>query len=190
MPPYRRDITIEEDVAEEVIRVIGYDTVPTHLPMTEMPSYRLEPSLFVDTVRDMLAGRGLNEVITHGLIGPDDHAKLGHDADDPATIRVENPISIDHSQMRRSMLPGLLGVLGRNERQRRDDVAVFEIGNLHEWRDDGPRQMTVLAVLLAGNVRDQSWAEPARAGDVRGCQGPGRGGCCALQHQERHLRHD
>jgi len=171
VPPYRRDILIEEDVAEEVIRVIGYDTVPTHLPMTEMPAYRLEPGLFIDTVRDLLAGRGLNEVITHGLIGPDDHAKLGYAADDPHTVRVENPISIDHSQLRRSMLPGLLGVLGRNERQRRDDVGIFEIGNLHEWREDAPAQASVLAILLAGDVQPVSWAGAARpAGfeDVKG----------------------
>jgi phenylalanyl-tRNA synthetase beta chain len=163
VPPHRRDIVIEQDVAEEIVRVIGYDTVPTHLPMTEMPGYRVEPLLFVDSLRDLLAGRGLTEVITNGLIGPDDHARLGYAADDPLTIRVENPLSTDHSEMRRSMLPGLLGVLGRNERQRREDVAIFEIGNLHEWRDGAPVQASVLAVLLAGNVRPPSWAETQRA---------------------------
>ena len=171
VPTYRRDITIEEDVAEEVIRVIGYDTVPTHLPMTEMPSYRLEPSLFVDTVRDMLAGRGLNEVITNGLIGPDDHAKLGLAADDPATIRVENPISVDHSEMRRSMLPGLLNVLQRNERQRREDVAIYEIGNLHEWLGGMPAQSLVLALLLAGNLRSPSWADAAHEATIDDIKG-------------------
>jgi phenylalanyl-tRNA synthetase beta chain len=171
VPPYRRDISIEEDVAEEVVRLVGYDTVPVRLPDTPMPPYRLEPSLFVNQLRDLLGGRGFNEVLTNGLIGPEDHARLGYAADDPATIRVENPISIDHSQMRRTMLPGLLGVLGRNERQRREDLAVFEIGNLHEWRDDAPAQASVLAILLAGNARPTSWTEPQRVAtfeDVKG----------------------
>jgi phenylalanyl-tRNA synthetase beta chain len=162
VPTHRRDVAIEADVAEEIVRVIGYDTVPIRLPATEMPGYRDDPSLFVNRLRDLLAARGLNEVVTNALIGPDDHLRLGYDERNAQTIVVENPISIDHSQMRRSMLPGLLGVLGRNERQDRDDLAIFEVGHLHEWQAEGPAQAHVLAMLLAGNVRSQSWSEPAR----------------------------
>jgi phenylalanyl-tRNA synthetase beta chain len=149
VPSHRRDIEIEEDVAEEVIRVIGYETLTPRLPNTVMPAYRDEPSLFTNRLRDLLAGRGLVEALTHGLIAPQDHARLGLAADDPATIRVANPVTVDHSQLRRSMLPGLLGVVVRNERQRRDDIAIFEVGNLHEWRDGGPVQSEVLAVLAS-----------------------------------------
>lgn len=148
VPSHRRDIEIEEDVAEEVIRVIGYETLSPRLPDTVMTAYRDEPSLFVNRLRDALAGRGLVEVLTNGLIAPHDHARLRLAADDPATIRVANPVTADHSELRRSMLPGLLGVLVRNERQRRDDIAIFEIGALHEWRDDGPAQSEVLAILM------------------------------------------
>jgi phenylalanyl-tRNA synthetase beta chain len=171
VPAHRRDIAIEEDVAEEVVRIIGYDAVPPRLPASVMPGYRVIPTEQVNSLRDLLAGRGLNEVLTNALIGPDDHARLGYAADDSVTIRIENHISIDHSQLRRTMLPGLLGVLGRNERQKRDDIAIFEVGNLHECRDDAPVQSSVLAILLAGNVRPASWVEPARpAGfeDVKG----------------------
>lgn len=171
VPPHRRDIAIEEDVAEEVVRIIGYDAVPPRLPASVMPGYRAVPTEHINSLRDMLAGRGLNEVLTNALIGPDDHARLGYAADDKVTIRIENHISIDHSQLRRTMLPGLLGVLSRNERQKRDDVAMFEIGNLHEWRDDAPVQSSVLAILLAGNARPASWVEPRRAAgfeDVKG----------------------
>ena len=171
VPTYRRDIVIEADVAEEIARVIGYDTVPSRLPDTEMPAYRAEPSQFLDSLRELLSGSGLNEVVTNALIGPDDHVALGYAANEPTTIRVENPLSIDHSELRRSMLPGMLGVLVRNERQRREDVAIFEIGNLHEWRDAEPAQVTVLAILLAGYLRPASWAEPAHAAtfeDIKG----------------------
>ncbi|MEO8626414.1 MAG: phenylalanine--tRNA ligase subunit beta, partial [Candidatus Limnocylindrales bacterium] len=171
VPTHRRDIEIEEDVAEEVIRVIGYETLTPRLPDTVMPAYRADPALFINRLRDALAGRGLVEVLTSGLIAPNDHARLGLAADDPATIRVANPVTSDHSELRRSMLPGLLGVLGRNERQRRDDIAIFEIGVLHEWRDGGPAQSEVLAVLLAGNLRAASWAEPARVASLADLKG-------------------
>ncbi len=171
VPSWRGDVAIEEDVAEEIVRVLGYDMIPPKLPDTGMPGYRVEPSGFVNRIRDMLAGRGLNEVVTYGLIAPDDHVKLGYAADDAATIVVENPISIDHSQLRRSMLPGLIDVLVRNERQRREDVAIFEIGNVHEWRDGAPAQSQILALLMSGNIRAQSWAEPARGASVEELKG-------------------
>jgi phenylalanyl-tRNA synthetase beta chain len=162
VPTHRRDIDIEEDVVEEICRVRGYENLPPRLPSTVMPGYRRDPRRFEDTIRDLLAGRGLSEVVTNGLISAEDHARLGFAAHDPQTIRVGNPVTIDHAEMRRSMLPGLLSVVTRNERQRRADLAIFECGNVHEWRDDGPSETRVLAVLMAGNWRAQSWAEPAR----------------------------
>jgi phenylalanyl-tRNA synthetase beta chain len=171
VPAHRRDIAIEADVAEEVIRVRGYEELAPRLPDTPMPAFRDEPTLFTNRLRDALAGRGLVEVLTNGLVAPLDHTRLGLAADDEATIRIANPVSADHSEMRRSMLPGLLGVLVRNERQRREDLAIFELGSLHEWRDGAPVQSEVLAILLAGHLRPQSWSEPARSAsfdDVKG----------------------
>ena len=162
VPPHRRDIAIEADVTEEIIRVRGYEELPPRLPDTPMPPYRPDPRRLTDLLRDLLSGRGLAEALTNALIGPADHARLGYAADDPATIRVANPVSIDHSELRRSMLPGMLAVLARNERQRQADLAVFEIGAVHEWRADKPWQQDRLAIMFSGDVRAPSWYEPAR----------------------------
>jgi phenylalanyl-tRNA synthetase beta chain len=171
VPTHRRDIEIEEDVAEEVCRVIGYDMLPPRLPSSVMPRYRQDPRRFEDSLRDALAGRGLAEVVTNGLIAPVDHERLGYAADDPATIRVANPVTADHSELRRSLLPGMLGVLARNERQRRPDVAAFEIGAIHEWLGNEPAEADWLAIVLAGQARPQSWAEPGRAAGVEDAKG-------------------
>ena len=55
-----------------------------------------------------------------------------------------------------------LYVHARNERQRRPDVAIFELGATHDWRDAGPKQAEILGLLMAGEWRAASWAEPAR----------------------------
>ncbi len=162
VPPHRRDIEIEADVGEEIARIRGYENLPPRLPDTEMPGYRPDPRRAEDTIRDLLSGRGLAEVVTNGLIAPLDHARMGIAADDPETIRVENPVTADHSELRRSLLPGLLGVLSRNERQRWSDLQLFEIGAIHGWRDGAPWQATNLALLFAGNWAAPSWVEPAR----------------------------
>jgi phenylalanyl-tRNA synthetase beta chain len=166
VPPHRRDISIEADVIEEIIRVRGYEELPPQLPDTPMPPYRIDPHWLIDRVRELLSGRGLAEVLTNGLIGPVDHARLDYATDDPATIRVANPVTVDHSELRRSLLPSMLAVVARNERQRQPDLAIFEVGAIHEWRAGKPWQQTRLGLLLCGDVRAASWYEPARPAGV------------------------
>ncbi len=166
VPTHRRDLEIEADLAEEVARVRGYDRIPRRLPETPMPEYRPDPRRTVDAVRDALAGRGLDEVVTHALIGPHDHERLGIAPDDPGTIRVTNPISAEHSQLRRSLLPGLLRVLVENERQRRVDVALFEVGHVHDLDAGEPREQPMLGLLLAGDQAGAAWNQPPRPADL------------------------
>lgn len=153
IPAHRRDITIEADLIEEIARVRGYETLEGRMPDTGMPGFRPDPQRTSDQLRAMLSGAGLNELITHGLIGPDDHARLGFAADDPGTIVAANPVTLDHSQLRRSMIPEHLRVLVENERQRSPDLHAFELGAIHEWQDGQPAQTEVLGLILAGRDR-------------------------------------
>jgi len=171
VPGHRRDIEIEEDVIEEIIRVRGYESLTARLPDTPMPQYRADPRRLEDMLRDLLGGHGLTEVVTNGLIAPLDHARFGLAAQDGATIRVANPVTADHSELRRSLIPGLIGVLARNERQRSLDVQLFEVGAVHEWADGGPSEHDDLALLMAGNGRPQSWVETARQTGVEDVKG-------------------
>ncbi|CAN5582957.1 phenylalanine--tRNA ligase subunit beta [soil metagenome] len=171
VPPHRRDMAIEADVAEEVIRLRGYESLPPRLPDQEMPHYRPDPYRFVNDVRDLLSGRGLSEIVTNGLISTAEHLRLGYAADDPSTIRVANPVAADHSELRRSLVPGLVRVLGTNERQRREDVAIFEVGASHAFIDGDPRQTEQLGILLHGQAAPPSWVEPSRAAGVEDVKG-------------------
>jgi phenylalanyl-tRNA synthetase beta chain len=166
VPPHRRDLAIEADVIEEIARVRGYETLPGSLPSTPMPAYRPDPRRLADRLRGWLAGAGLSEVVTHGLIDPADHARLGIPSGEPATIVAANPVTLDHSELRRSLLPGLLRVLADNQRLRRTDVAVFEVGPTHLRVDGTPTETTMLAFLLAGAARPATWASTTRAFDV------------------------
>ncbi len=150
VPSHRRDLVIEADISEEVARLRGYETLAARLPDTPMPSYRRDAHRIADELRTLLAANGLAELVTHGLIGPEDHARLGYASDDPATIRAANPVTIDHSELRRSLLPGHLRVLADNERKRDPDVRGFEIGALHAWHEGQPAERMVLGLMLAG----------------------------------------
>ncbi len=166
VPGHRRDIAIEADLIEEIARVRGYESIPPALPATVMPAYRPDPHRGVDTVRDLLSGRGLSEVVTNGLIGQGDHGRLGLSTDDGETIRIGNPVAHDHAELRRSLLPGLLRVLATNEHQRRDDIAVFEVGTVHRLVAGGPVETAVLGILLAGDWLPAAWDQAGRAAEM------------------------
>jgi phenylalanyl-tRNA synthetase beta chain len=181
VPSWRRDLAIEADVAEEVARVRGYETTPAHLPDTLMPAYRPSPLKVRNAIRELLAGAGLSEVVTHALVSPEHESRLKWpvDASDRAipdpeagdTITVTNPLSSQHSVLRRHVVASLLDVLAVNERQGRSDVAIFEIGNGYGRVGDRPTQWTRLGFLLAGAATQPGWNSVARNYDLDDAKG-------------------
>jgi phenylalanyl-tRNA synthetase beta chain len=171
VPTHRRDLQIEADIAEEVARVRGYENLPGKRPDTLMPPYRPDPWRDTDTLRQLLSGRGLAEVVAAALISTRDHERVGFAADDPQTIRAANPVSADHAELRRTLLPGLLRVLGDNERQRRENVQIFELGSVHTFGPDGPAQHPRLGILLAGSAQPPSFDTPPRSVDILDLKG-------------------
>ncbi len=173
VPTWRRDLAIEADVAEEVARVRGYETTPAHLPDTLMPAYRRSPMGVRDSVRELLAGAGLTEVVTHALINPADEARLAWPIEEEGRpINVTNPLSAEHSVLRREAVGSLLDVLNRNERQGRDSIAVFELAKGYAASSGGgPREWDRLVLLLAGNATATSWNQPARKFDLDDAKG-------------------
>ncbi len=180
VPTWRRDLVIEADLAEEVARVRGYEATPSHLPDTSMPAYRPSPVAVRDGIRATLAGAGLTEVVTHALVSPQDEARLrwpddeGLELGNPAAgapITVTNPLAGQHSVMRRHVVGSLLNALAHNERQGREDVAVFEVGKGYGRVGDAPREWTRLALLLTGAAAPAAWNRIGRAYDLDDAKG-------------------
>ena len=179
IPSWRRDLLIEADIAEEVARVRGYDTVPTILPDTPMPPYRHSPLGVRHHVRDTLAGIGLSEAVTFALVSPQMAERFGPLEDALVTgegeaggriVHVTNPLSSQHSVMRQSLIGSLLEVVSTNTRLGQPDVAIFEIGKGYGatagWRLD-PR-------VVAARPRPHRRGRGAGLGSTRSRLRPGR----------------
>src|SRR5690606_7425797 len=93
VPSHRLDVAVAADIAEEIARAYGYERVEGRLPEAALPPYRGDPSGPRHAIRRVLAGLGLDEVVTHALIGPDDLARTGLDPAAPHLIRLFNPLS-------------------------------------------------------------------------------------------------
>ncbi len=183
LPTWRRDLVIEADVAEEVARIRGYEAVPGTTPHTTMPPFRPSPLEFRDALRDLLAGAGLNEVVTHALVSPRERDLIrwpladggelvpGETAASGEPIVVRNPLSTQHSVLRQGLVGSVLGILGGNLRQGREDVRIFEIGKGYGRVGSRPHEWWRLAVALTGQAEPPSWNREARAADLDDLKG-------------------
>jgi phenylalanyl-tRNA synthetase beta chain len=155
VPSHRLDVTVAADVAEEVARAYGYERIEGRLPQAALPPYRTDPSEPRHVVRRILAGLGLDEVVTHALIGPEDLERVRRDPRDPELVRLYNPLSPQHSILRPSMTPSLLGGLSENARRRQPDAWLFDLGKVYRHpASPSPRDR---ASETAGTGRYESW---------------------------------
>lgn len=157
VPSHRLDVSVAADVAEEVARAYGYGRIPGRLPTAQLPPYRPDPSGPRHAVRRILAGLGLNEMVTHALVGPSDLARTGLDPEADDLVRLYNPLSAEHSIMRPSMGPSLLGAVAENARQRREDAWLFDLGKIYWYRPGGAATPRDRAADTAGTGRYESW---------------------------------
>jgi phenylalanyl-tRNA synthetase beta chain len=161
-PSYRFDLTIEEDLVEEVARIHGYDAIPAtprpHL-QSMLPSPETQRSAFA--LRRSLVARDWQEVITFSFVAADVEHAL-----DPAAkpIAVLNPIAAHLSVMRTTLLPGLVGTLQTNLKRKVSRVRVFEVGRVFA-RDDFAQPLRI-GGLAFGAAGPEQWGEAARGVDV------------------------
>jgi phenylalanyl-tRNA synthetase beta chain len=130
VPPYfRRDVSIPEDVVEEVGRMLGYARVPNTLPGRRTEVTTTAPAAPVeDTIREICIGAGFDEAITFSFVGALDAKLLPGLGRGRTPIPVRNPLSDEWSVMRTSQLPRLCAALATNVNRGSADVMLFELG--------------------------------------------------------------
>ncbi|HEY2730537.1 MAG TPA: phenylalanine--tRNA ligase subunit beta [Polyangia bacterium] len=166
VPTFRPDITIEEDLVEEVMRLHGYDRVPARLPAGRRAP-EPSPEALADRVRDALAALGLHEAATWAFVPRAWLTPLagGAEKEDPLAdgIVVKNPISADYEVMRTSLLPGLVDAAKRNLARGVSDVGLFEVGPVvrrapGKDAKEPPREPMYAAAIWLG--RRAGWLKP------------------------------
>jgi phenylalanyl-tRNA synthetase beta chain len=127
VPSFRRDVAMEDDLVEEIIRVWGYDRIPSTLPGGAI-SLVIHPATLrqSQTVRAALVGAGLAEVVTYAFTDPA-KAELLRRTVDPKPVELMNPLAQDASLLRVNPLEGVLSAVGINVRRQQPDARVFEI---------------------------------------------------------------
>ena len=127
VPSFRRDLSMEDDLVEEIVRVWGYDRIPSTLPGGAI-SLVTHPATLrqSEAVRRALAGAGLAEIVTYAFSDPT-RTELLRRPTDPKPVELMNPLAQDASLLRTHPLEGVLSAVATNVRRQQPDVRVFEI---------------------------------------------------------------
>ena len=171
-PTFRPDLAREVDLVEEVLRIHGFDAVPTTLPATQKPP-SLERDPHPEAARRALVAAGMCEIQSFGFTSRERIAALGLDAADPRSrpLPLVNPMSAEQAVMRTSLLPSLVAGAAKNVNLGVRDVALFEVGSVFFPRNEGeqPDERVRVAGILLG--RRSGWlspGEPLDFFDVKG----------------------
>jgi phenylalanyl-tRNA synthetase beta chain len=189
-PSWRPDLTDPADLVEEVVRLVGYDTLPSTLPTSALGHGLTQAQRVRRRVGMALAARGAIEVLTYPFVGDRDLDSLRIAADDPcrARVRLANPLSDEQPMLRASLLPGLVAAARRNIGRGNFDLNIFELGSVFrglagetlvrpsvehrptdaEWSALNallPEQPIMVGCVLAGERIPAGWWGPSRAHD-------------------------
>jgi phenylalanyl-tRNA synthetase beta chain len=190
-PSWRPDLTAGPDFVEEVVRLHGYDQIPSVLPQAGSGRGLTHGQRVRRVLANVLAAQGFVEVLTYPFVSEKSHDDLGLPADDPRrnAIRIANPLSDEAPLMRTSILSTMLEALRRNVSRGLRDTAIFEMGlvtrpgadrpaapvpGIQERPDDAtlgqimaavPPQPRRVAFAMAGDADPAGWWGPGRPAD-------------------------
>jgi phenylalanyl-tRNA synthetase beta chain len=186
MPPYfRRDVSLREDLVEEVGRMIGYSRVPSTLPGRRVAATMTASHAPIeDSIRDACAGAGFDEAITFAFVAAGDATLLPGLGRSRKPMALRNPLSDEWSVMRTSQLPRLCAALAANVNRGSADVMLFELGrafwegervgpvpgSTSDGGDAGLPPLPLEPLLLSLAVHVASGAPDDAAGAVRRVQ--------------------
>ncbi len=160
-PSWRHDITILEDIAEEIARIYGYDKIESiKLPELDQDNNKLREHKRISSFKRILASKGYDEVVTNSFMSSED-AKLF--AELKEELFLLNPISIGDNYMRPTILPNLLSIVSKNLARSIKDMAFFEVGPSFI---DLNTEATYLTAIVSGSYSNKNPHSLGRGYDV------------------------
>jgi len=168
-PGWRFDVNHEHDLIEEVARVVGYDTVEAVMPrVTATDFIRDERIISRDRIDHSLMARDYREVVTYSFVDPGVQNTLFPDV---KAIKLANPIASNMSDMRVSLLPGLVQALTGNLNRQHRRVRLYEVGVVFGGTLKKRIETNRLAAVVTGDALSQHWSstpEPVDFFDIKG----------------------
>ena len=168
-PPYwRSDITIEDDIVEELARIIGYDSIPTTMLSTPIPHGQPQASRVLrERVKDILTSAGMRETISYSLVSADMLERVGAATGERDALLIANPMSREFTHLRTTLRASVLNTLANNRRVlQTEGIRIYEIGSVYLPKDEArerdlPDEREMLVGVMCGPRYPMSWNAPS-----------------------------
>lgn len=164
IPYWRSDISIENDLIEEIARIIGYDKIPTTMLSTTIPQHLPNPSRELrERTRNILASSGMQEVISYPLTDSSTLEMVSESTQNCEPLRLSNPLNSEMQYLRTSLRGSLLKTLAFNRQASQNNgIRLFEIGRVYIPKNAPnqtklPDEKEMLVGVLSGSRSPTSW---------------------------------
>jgi phenylalanyl-tRNA synthetase beta chain len=133
VPTFRRDVSIQEDLIEEIGRIHGYEKIEKKFPVSALVPPKKNPEIFWENfVKDVLVSLGFTEVYNYSFLSKEDIENFGFEKE---AIEIENPASAFYQFLRPSLIPGLIKNVQKNQAEF-SEMKIFEIGKVFKNKDE------------------------------------------------------
>lgn len=166
IPPYRIDVTREEDVIEEILRIYGYNNICIPKQIKSSISYSKKPNShdLQNAISDLLSSNGFSECMNNSL-SKSSYSKLIDEIDEKKQITLLNPLSQELDGMRQSMLFSGLENISYNLNRKASDLSFYEFGNTYHLENGKYVENRKLILLATGNESFENWDSPSKQKD-------------------------
>ncbi len=173
VPFWRSDITIEDDLVEELARITGYDSIPTTFLSQSIPPRQTRPDRELrERVKDILAASGMQEIISYSMTSRELLDRYGAPTGESEPLRLTNPMSGEREYLRTTLRSSVLTTLASNQRFGHSGLMLFEVGRVYIPREaDLPQEREVALGVMWGNRGPLAWTGDAGAADFYDAKG-------------------
>ncbi len=171
VPLFRPDIEREIDLIEEVARIYGFENIPPVKKISVSLAPKIDQYSFTDKLRNIFKGFGFNEIITNSLWNKNTAEKFGN------VIGVLNPVTVEMSHLRPSLLPGILSTISRNIKVKENNLSVYEIGHIFNRKNEvisdfnDFEESENFHFAVTGNYQNKEWFRDERKFDIYDLKG-------------------
>ena len=169
VPYWRSDISQEDDLVEEIAKLVGYDEIPTTMLSTSVPQHQHQPAMDLrERVKDIMVACGMQEVISYSLTSMATLESTQPTEGGVQPLRVANPMSGEQEYLRTTLRSSILSTLAANQHNSREGLRLFEVGRVYipspkdmilERPADLPLELETLVGVMAGPRWPEGWLD-------------------------------
>ena len=164
VPTWRNDVSLMEDISEEIARIIGYDKIPSTLPIgVTSQGYQSDTQNFVDKIKSVLVSLGMNEELSFSFTNPTmfDKMNVPEDSELRKAVPIMNPLTDDYPLLRTTLLSSVMENVARNYSRKNEDVRLFEVAPVFYPKalpiTEQPIETLKLAGIIMGRREPKGW---------------------------------